>query len=376
MTDWKAAGEKADAHRVVNLLRGPYKREEKAEQRDRTVAFLAHRKPTKVLDAWGGGSSADALVAAGLSVLSVDDGRSFVDCGVTRRRGMRAMTIAGQEGGYETAVGSLQSHAASCDAAFLDFIGFWSREVERTVRSCSHMKALVVTLMADRMAAGSLTPSSWMIAYQALLESHSGMRVRWRYRYRRASGLSAIVFALAPGGSRAIVCGLEGCDLPVIGGAKAMYCSARHKRRADYIRNADKKRSHARTRRLTDPRVKEQERARQETIGLLKRPPRRCRNCGVSFRPRMQPKAMYCPKPQCHDAMLRASWTKRNQQHSQELKERLAIPVPCRGCGELFIRPRGNTRYHDVRCRHRTHLRIWRRRKGLREAQVRLPAAA
>lgn len=197
MTDWKAAGLKADAHRVIGLLTAPYSGAPKAKVRDRAIRFLVAQQPKLVLDAWGGGMSADAQVAAGLSVLSVDDGRSFREQGISPARGLRAMTIAGEEGGYRTASGRLAKHASECDAAFLDFCGQWSPEVARTIRACAHMSAIAVTIMPERTPLGRLSPADWLIAYRALLTAHSGMSVRWAERYTRsASGQGAMVFAL------------------------------------------------------------------------------------------------------------------------------------------------------------------------------------
>ena len=76
-TDWRAAGIKADAHRVISEIRSSYTARPKEAVRVRAIKFLASRQPDRVLDAWGGGLSADLLVGAGLRVLSVDDGRFF-----------------------------------------------------------------------------------------------------------------------------------------------------------------------------------------------------------------------------------------------------------------------------------------------------------
>lgn len=224
MTDWKRAGEVADAHRVRNSFRAAYQSGAKRRARARAIRYLKRRGAGKVLDLWGGGESATALVAAGLNVLSVDDGRQAPSISASRMR--RALAINGATGGYETAFGSAWRFAAAADAAFLDFCGHWSREVERTVRACRHMTALVVTLMPERADIGSMSRPMWAVAYAALLEASSGLHIEWQFHYRRSeSGQWAIVFGLRRLGQRPDAC-VCGCGLPVTGSNRRKYATA------------------------------------------------------------------------------------------------------------------------------------------------------
>lgn len=271
MTDWKRAGELADAHRVQRLLASRYQNAAKITVRSRAIRFLASVQPTCVLDAWGGGMSAEELVRYGLAVLSVDNGGDFANVGVSRSRGFRALRIAGEEGGYRTAVGALSSHADAADAAFLDFMGHWGRDVARTVWSCRHMKALVVTLMPERVPVGrqSLTRDEWATIYKALLVRSSGMRVVWTHEYRRTSGLPAFVFALrAPATAARRTCSRQGCGANVLGHPNRRYCTvtcreAVHKARRSLaeVEAARERRSATRTR----------DRARENLMERLRR---------------------------------------------------------------------------------------------------------
>lgn len=354
-TDWRAAGIKADAHRVVAEIRSGYTARPKELVRARAIKFLAGRSPDLVLDAWGGGLSAEQMTDAGLRVLSVDDGRFFANVDVSKARGFRAMQIAGEERGYQTARGSLREHAHAADAAFLDFCGHWSSEVERTVRACAHMKAVVVTLMPERMALGSLSAQSWSVAYRALLETHSGMRVRWHVRYVRSdSGLTALVYALdrSPARAGVVTCALSGCDLAPWGGAKSKFCSIAHKQKHRYMLDADRARSRARDRRAADPdKFREMERQRRADNAHLVRPPRRCRHCRRMFVPPRQPKAMYCPKPECRHAAYVADYQRKNAAARVHPE-----PKACSYCGDTFTPTARQARLCSNECRNRQRL--------------------
>lgn len=250
MTDWHAAGRLADAHRTMRLIANRYDNPAKRRVRDRALRFLAGARPALMLDAWGGGLSAAQAAEMGLEVLSVDDGRSFADYGVTKERGRRALEIAGREHGYRTAFGALESHAGRCDAAFLDFCGHWSPSMQRVIRACAHMKALVVTVMPERTPLGRLSSMDWQIAMRALIESHSGMRTQWVNPYERSSGLSALCIALRAVG-RAISCARQGCANPLPNTYRhTRYCSRecgnKVRTRAYYYAHRDELRRKAR----------------------------------------------------------------------------------------------------------------------------------
>jgi hypothetical protein len=155
MTDWREAGNRADATRVRNLFLAAFDLPGKRLARERAIQALKAAGATCVLDLWGGGISAEALVAAGFRVISVENGsmRLFDDGRlVSAVRKRRALDRAGLAGGYETFWGSAAQALAAfpeIDGALLDFCGPWSKEVRRTVRAARHLRAAVVTLCPD-----------------------------------------------------------------------------------------------------------------------------------------------------------------------------------------------------------------------------------
>lgn len=222
--DWRAAGRKADAHRVQRLMRGNYLSWDKDVVRRKVLRSLLTVKPSLVLDLNGGGGSAEALTAAGLNVLSVEDGRGFKAIGVTKPRGRRAFEIWAAEGGYRSAWGRAADVASQGDAAFWDFMGHWSPEVRRTLIASRHMKAIAVTLMPERVSIGErLSSREWVTAYTALLESTTGMKVRWSHVYLRTSGRQATVFFLRPA-RRSGIRSCVDCSEPIRAWSGARYC--------------------------------------------------------------------------------------------------------------------------------------------------------
>lgn len=357
MTDW-TTGQLADAHRVVGLLRSSFQSKAKTRIRQRALVFLSRWEPELVLDAWGGGQSASDAVAVGLSVLSVDDGRFFAAHGVSKARGFRAMSISGKERGYRTEESSLEKYAAECDAAFLDFCGFWSLEAERTVRACSGMKAIVVTLMADRLAIGSnLSKASWVIAYRALLESHSGMRVFWHERYLRESGQTAICFALAPGSnSRVIVCQRDGCEEPVGGSAKSRYCSYYCKRKYQYdTRDGLGRSSRWRLEHVEEVRCRQNEANHRRTAHI--HVPRKCAACHCMFTPARRVN-IYCQKPKCRRARDVVIYQRNNRRNSERKLQALeGTRRTCPICSDSFQPDRANQRLcFNPECHRLRHL--------------------
>ena len=156
------------------------------------VTELRAAEPRLVLDLWGGGESARLMAEAGLDVLTVDDGRSGTS--------QEELEGAGVAEGYRTAWGPAEQYAGWCDAAWLDFCGHWCPEVSRTIRACRHMRLLVVTLMPERtpIADSRLSVDEWTTALAALVSEAAGMRVTAMRRYRRGSGLWALVFFARP----------------------------------------------------------------------------------------------------------------------------------------------------------------------------------
>jgi hypothetical protein len=192
----RTAGQKADATIVANVVRDQYSNPSKDAIRTWVTHELLAAEPTLVLDLWGGGRSADEMTAAGLSVLSVDDGRGFVDHGVTKMRARRALEIKAELGGYRSGWGSVAKFAPECDAAWLDFMGHLCGETVRVLEACRGMKAIAITLMPDRMAGvANLPVETWVVIYRTVIEHYTGLRVRHMPRkYKREGGLWVLVF--------------------------------------------------------------------------------------------------------------------------------------------------------------------------------------
>jgi len=194
MTDW-TPGVKADATRVCDLLTDRYANPTKNSIRKWVIAELKAAEPTLVLDLWGGGLSAAEMTAAGLPVLSVDDGRSFVEFGITKPRGKRALTVKGELDGYRTGWGSVAKYLPECDAAWLDFMGHPCHETERALDACKGKKIVVLTLMASRNAGHEgMSVESYIMEFEGLIEGRSGLRVRIVRKYRRPDGQWVLVF--------------------------------------------------------------------------------------------------------------------------------------------------------------------------------------
>lgn len=157
--------------------------------REWITAEMVAAEPSLVLDLWGGGKSARMLAGAGLSVLSVDDGRSPVNTDTP-------MLTDSVNHRYQIAVGEARDYAKRCDAAWLDFCGHWCPDASRTIRACSHMKILFVTLMPERTPTESrLSTQEWQIILKALVADASKMNVTSVKKYKRTSGRWAFVFA-------------------------------------------------------------------------------------------------------------------------------------------------------------------------------------
>lgn len=210
MGDMHEAGRKAaitrraneareEAHRVRDLVRDRYSNPTKARIRSWIVAEIKAANPSLVLDLWGGGLSAEEMVTAGLPVLSVDRARGFEEHGVTAAQAKSALMFCGQESGYRTgwvsATGTVSKFAHECDAAWWDFMGHLAGDKIRALKASRHMKIIVVTLMADRMAgAEDFTAETWSVMYRAAIDHYSGLRVSVVKKYPRADGHWVLVF--------------------------------------------------------------------------------------------------------------------------------------------------------------------------------------
>ena len=213
MTDWREAGRKADARYVLNLYRRAFASDAKRIARERTIEALRAAGVETVLDLWGGGVSAESLVAAGFRVVSVDDGsmdlRDSAGRPISAARKRRALEYAGAEGGYEVRFGKAERFAAEADGAYLDFCGPWSKHTRRTVAACRHMKAVAVTLTPDHdMSTDASSMHERQMAYQLFLKMSWADRPVWEYMqgqgtvrrlldYRRAGGFGVYLYLLS-----------------------------------------------------------------------------------------------------------------------------------------------------------------------------------
>lgn len=212
MTDWKEAGRKADAHRVRALYREAFVSEAKTVARKRVIEAMRSAGVTTVLDLWGGGQSAEQLVAAGFRVIAVENGTMVIeDQGrpVGRERKRRALEYAAIEGGYEARFGNVEDFAHEADGAYLDFCGPWSSGARKAVIACRHMKAAAVTLTPDHdMASGASNSREREFAYQLFLKMAWSDRPTWEAMmgrggvrrlldYRRGRGFSVFLYLLS-----------------------------------------------------------------------------------------------------------------------------------------------------------------------------------
>ena len=196
MTQW-SAGERADAHQIVGVLREKFARAEKRASREFVADYFRAVGAQSVLDLWGGGLSADALRAAmpDATIVSVENGSVcdtewFVDRlghRITKPRLRRAHLIAADEGGYEAAWGDAnQVLAERFDAVWLDFCAQWHpamrRLVERAGQQCEH---LAVTVMPERDGLGQMGYHDRLIGLGAILADYARMPAAYIGSYRR-----------------------------------------------------------------------------------------------------------------------------------------------------------------------------------------------
>jgi len=176
----------AEAHRIRNLYRQAFGNPSKDIARGRVIAAMKAAGVTVVLDLWGGGISASALVAAGFRVISVENGSmKIVDQGrpVSADRKRHAHQVAGWEGGYETFWGTVAEAIAAfpeIDGAYLDFCGPWSSSARDAVSACRMMKCIAVTLIPGHdVSTGALDATEREMAYQLYLKMAWADSPRW-----------------------------------------------------------------------------------------------------------------------------------------------------------------------------------------------------
>ena len=288
-------GQKADATKVNALLRQSYEGGAKKAIRTWITQELIASGCSLVLDFHGGGQSAEELTKAGLTVLSVDDGRQAKKLGVSVPRARRALAVAGEAGGYRTGWGKAQKYASECDGAFLDFMGQLCGEYVRTMEACRPMKSVVVTLMPERLDGMRLLPLPyWTVAYRAAVERALGMKVRHVRQYRRPGGQWVLVM-VARRSYRVEACHqlAEARKRATAKVADPVVAAAYRAKKAEYMRQYRRRRywtdPEFRARILADrasQKGRDQKNARRRALSAAAaetRPFRPCAECGVQF---------------------------------------------------------------------------------------------
>lgn len=182
-TDWREAGHRADAKRVLNLYRRSFDNAPKRIARERSIEALVAAGVRTVIVLWGGGLDAEACVAAGLRVIAVDNGSMALsdEAGrlVSTERKRRALMYAAQAGGYEWRWGDVRRFLSEADGALLDFHGPWARDKRLTINAAQHMTAVVVVLVPSRDLSEASSADEREIIYQAVLKFAWADRPKW-----------------------------------------------------------------------------------------------------------------------------------------------------------------------------------------------------
>lgn len=191
-----SAGERADAHQVVGVLREKFARHEKKASREFVADYFRAVGATSVLDLWGGGASADALRAAmpDARIVSVENG-DVCDKGwfsdrlgrkITKARLRRAHLIAAEEGGYEAAWGDVaKALAEPFDAVWLDFCAQWSPTMRKLVLLARGTQHLAITVMPERDGLGALGYHDRLIGLSAIIADYADMPPCYIGSYQR-----------------------------------------------------------------------------------------------------------------------------------------------------------------------------------------------
>jgi hypothetical protein len=182
-TDWREAGRRSDATRVVRLYRRAFDNDAKRLARSRSIEALHASGVQTVVVLWGGGLDAEELVAAGFRVIAVDNGSMTVSDGdreVSTVRKRRALQYAAMAGGYEWRWGDVERYLAEGDGALLDFHGPWSKSSRRAVQAARHMAAVIVTLTPSHdLSADASSAQERQMAYQLFLKMSWANKPRW-----------------------------------------------------------------------------------------------------------------------------------------------------------------------------------------------------
>lgn len=187
-TTW-STGELADAHRVTNVLKHKFGREEKRASREFVADYFRSVGARSVLDLWGGGESA-AMLRAVLPlarVVSCENGSIGKKVRVSDLRLRRAHRVAADEGGYEAAWGDVSEYLPQkFDAVWLDFCAQWHPTMAKLVELAGrHTNHLAVTLMPERDGFGALGYHHRILALSAVIAGVADMVPAYVGSYRR-----------------------------------------------------------------------------------------------------------------------------------------------------------------------------------------------
>lgn len=182
--DWREAGLRADATRVINLYRRSFDNAAKKLARSRSIEALRAAGVKTVICLWGGGLDAEELVAAGFRVIAVDNGSMdlFDQAGrkISVGRKRRALMYAAGVGDYEWRWGNVHKFMAEGDGALLDFHGPWSKGPRAAVLAGRHMVAVVVTLTPSHdFSTDATSAHEREMAYQVFLKMWWAEKPRW-----------------------------------------------------------------------------------------------------------------------------------------------------------------------------------------------------
>ena len=213
MTDWREAGLKSDATRVINLYRRSFDNAAKSLARSRSIEALSAAGVQTVICLWGGGLDAEELVAAGFRVIAVDNGSMDLFDTLRRKvspsRKRKALEYASMIGGYEWRWGDVDKFMHEADGALLDFHGPWSKGPRSAVLAGRHMTAVVVTLTPSHdLSTDATSADERQMAYQLFLKMSWADKPRWESitsnghvrrltDYHEDQGRSVFVYLLA-----------------------------------------------------------------------------------------------------------------------------------------------------------------------------------
>lgn len=182
-TDWRDAGLRADAKRVLNLYRRSFDNAAKRIARSRAIEALKAAGCQTVVVLWGGGLDAEELVAAGFRVIAVDNGSMELRDGdrlVSTERKRRALQYAAAAGGYEWRWGDVHRFLGEADGALLDFHGPWSKGARLAIQAARHLTAVVVTLTPSHdLSTDATSAEERQMAYQLFLKMWWADKPRW-----------------------------------------------------------------------------------------------------------------------------------------------------------------------------------------------------